>query len=36
MAFFPIDGKVPTKDLPSAPHSKTVANFYEAAATADP
>jgi hypothetical protein len=36
MAFFPIDGKVPTKDSPSAPHSKTVADFYEAGVTANP
>ena len=36
MAFFPTAGKVPTKDSPSAPHLKTVVNFYEAGATADP
>jgi len=36
VVFFPTDGKGPTKDLPSAPHSKTVANFYEAGVTADP
>lgn len=36
MAFFPTADKVPTKDSPSAPHSKTVANFYEAGVTADP
>ena len=36
MVFFPTDGKVPTKDSPSAPHSKTVANFYEAGVAADP
>jgi hypothetical protein len=36
VVFFPTDGKVPTKDSPSAPHSKIVANFYEAGVTADP
>ena len=36
VVFFLTAGKGPTKVSPSAPHSKTVANFYEAGATADP